>query len=415
MERMKDLRQQLVGMLLASLVVLVVAGCSDDEGCTCTPQLPATPAAPTGLTQIAFGGGTLQCWPYTGATLDGTPQDPINLVFVGHATPIAIRAALVALDGDRTGVGFPPVAPFDGVWTEANGDVQAAYAGDEGWTANVIQLQLGGYGPLRVHLRLFGTGEAWGADGAWTLGGAHFEVVIPGTADHQVLNWELAEQVVVADLMRSGLLDPENATALTAVITEAPGFREIPAVIYNGLPVELRGLINGPLEDVTEPVPIGTDGQATILNLAQAAPIVDGAFTENLAMAYGQLIPRPFCSTGAYDYVYVEGPIDFRKTAVVEPDGRYHYESSYWGQITVTPFDVTVDPPVPSGTPFTAIVSDTQVGRLEEGRVTMMVQTKRVSMRDEGAEYLQLDLNLTTQGDKTFRTETSCLVPGVGQ
>jgi hypothetical protein len=68
--------------------------------------------------------------------------------------------------------------------------------------------------------------------------------------------------------------------------------------------------------------------------------------------------------------VYVEGPIDFRKTAVVEPDGRYHYESSYWGQITVTPFDVTVDPPVPSGTPFTAVVSDTQVGRLEEGRVT---------------------------------------------
>lgn len=413
MERMTKSQRWSLGVVLACLVALVVAGCSDDEGCTCTPQLPTTPAAPTGLTQVTFSNHTLQCWPYTGATLDGTPQDPINLIFVGRATPIEIRAALVALDGNRTG--FPPMAPFDGVWTEANGDVQAAYAGDEGWTANVIQLQLGGYGPMRVHLRLFGTGEAWGSAGVWTLGCAHFEVVIPGTADHQVLNWELAEQVVAADLVRSGLLDPSNATGTTGVISDAPGFREIPAVIYNGLPVELRQLIGGPAEDVTAPVPIGTDGQATILNLAQAAPIVPGAFTENLAMEYGQLIPRPFCSTGAYDYVYVAGPIDFRKTTIVEADGSYRYESSYWGQITVTPFDVTVDPPVPSGTPFTAVVSDTQVGRLEDDQVTVTVQTKRVAMHDEGAEYLQLDLDLATQGDKTFRTETSCLVPGVGQ
>jgi hypothetical protein len=414
MKRMTNPQRRFTRVLLAGLVMLITAGCSQDDQ-TCTPQLPAQPAAPTGLTQLTFGGATLRAWPYTGATLDGTPQDPINLVFVGRATPIEIRAALVSLDGDRTGAGFPPVAPFDGVWSEANGDVQAAYAGSEGWTANVIQLQLGGYGPLRVHLRLFGTGQAWGGSGAWTLGSAHFEVVIPGTADHQVLNWELAEQVVAADLVRSGLLDPLNSTALTGVISDAPGFREIPAVIYNGLPPELRALIDGPTEDVTDPVPIGTDGQATILNLKDAAPIVPGAFTETLSMQYDQMVPRPFCSTGAYDYVYVSGPIEFRKTTIVEPDGRYRYESSYWGQITVTPFDVTVDPPVPSGTPFTAVVSDTQVGRLEEGQVTVTVQTKRVATHEDGIEYLQLDLDLTTQGDKTFRTETSCLTPGVGQ
>jgi len=412
MERMKDHRQRRAGVLLAGIIMLMVAGCSDDESCTCTPQLPSTPAAPTALTQVTFGNQTLRCWPYTGATLDGTPQDPINLIFVGRATPIEVRAALVALDGNRPG--FPPVAPFDGVWTEANGDVQAAYAGDEGWTANAIQLQLGGYGPLRVHLRLFGTGEAWGTDGVWTLGCAHFELMIPGTADHQVLQWELAEQVVAADLARSGLLDLQNASGLTPVITQAPGFREIPAVIYNGLPAELRALIEGPLEDVTEPVPILTDGQATILNLAQAAPIVAGAFSENLSFEYGILMPRPFCSTGAYDYVYVAGPIDFRKTTIVEPGGHYRYESSYWGELTVTPFDVTVDPPVPSGEPFTAIVSDAQAGRLEDGKVTVTVQTRRVALHDEGAEYLQLELDLATQGDKTFRTETSCLAPGVG-
>ena len=37
-------------------------------------------------------------------------------------------------------------------------------------------------------------------------GAAHFEVLIPGTTDHQVLSWIVARDLVVGDLMRSGLL-----------------------------------------------------------------------------------------------------------------------------------------------------------------------------------------------------------------
>src|SRR6187402_3050629 len=132
---------------------------------------------PTGLVPIDVGGGgTATIWPYTGESLNGVPSDPINLVFLGKADPVRIRAALLALDGDRTAFGLP--------------DVQTAYTDGPGWSGSIIQLQLGSYGPVRTHLRLFRTGIADGSGGAVTLGAAHFEVLIPGTTSHQVLSWE---------------------------------------------------------------------------------------------------------------------------------------------------------------------------------------------------------------------------------
>ena len=61
--------------------------------------------------------------------------------------------------------------------------------------------ECGTYGPIRFHLRLVKLG-------ALTIGNAHFEVLIPGTTDHQVLSWELAEQLVTYDLARTGLSAP---------------------------------------------------------------------------------------------------------------------------------------------------------------------------------------------------------------
>ena len=118
-----------------------------------------------------------------------------------------------------------------------------------------IQLQCGDYGPIRFHLRLFEAGQ-------YTLANVHFELLIPNTTEHQVLSWELAEQLVVADFARSGLLSAPPS--LTAGINPAP-WREIPAQIYNGVPVPLRAAIRGPLGNVSAPVPIGSDGRATIL------------------------------------------------------------------------------------------------------------------------------------------------------
>ena len=92
---------------------------------------------------------------------------------------------------------------------------------------------------MRVHLRLFRTEPPVWNGGGWTIGAAHFEIRIPGIADHQVLSWELAQQVVMVDFLRSGLLDPGLPMIPTGPINDAPSFRTIPAMIYNLLPPEL--------------------------------------------------------------------------------------------------------------------------------------------------------------------------------
>jgi hypothetical protein len=210
----------------------LIAGCSSEDLFTSPVEAPPglfsmSVNAPADLVTVENAGHSLTFWPYTSAGLSDQPSDPINLVFVGKASPVAIRAALMGLDGDRSSLGLPPVPPFNARWTDAFGDAQGTYASEGGWTGSVIQLALGDYGPIRVHLRLFSTKAPYG-DGTWTLGGAHFEVLIPGTTEHQVLSWEIAQQIVVGDLMRSGLI---SGVTLTSTINAAPSFRDIPAPI----------------------------------------------------------------------------------------------------------------------------------------------------------------------------------------
>ena len=226
-------------------------------------QLPVVQKpAPSILVSFDFDGNNYQFWPYTGENFSGMPSDPVNLVFVGQADPAQIRAALLGLDGDRSALEMP-LAAFSDTWNDAIGGVQVGYAEPNGWQGSVYQLECGDHNTIRFHLRLFKHGD-------WTVGSCHFEFLIPGTTDHQVLNWELAEQFVLADFQRSGLLDGALPMIPTGQINDSP-FRTIPAMIYNELPPELRQLINGPPDNVTEDVPIITDGHAMILNLARSS------------------------------------------------------------------------------------------------------------------------------------------------
>ncbi len=285
--------------------------------------------APAPLVDISFGDKALRFWPYTGSNFSGEPQDPINLIFVGKADPRDIRAALMSLDGDRSAFGFPPVAPFNATWDDAIGDVQTGFAENSGWLGGVIQLACGDYGPARFHLRLFKAGE-------WTIGNAHFEILIPGTTDHQVINWEIAEQLVIADFIRSGLLDPTVPMIPVGNINDAP-FRTIPAIIYNGLPVELRAVIGGPLGDVSEDVSIGTDGQALILNLAQKVARNSEVRTQDFVIDFNQTIPKPFCASSPYDYLYVQGPVHLTQTVEWTATGRYKFHFFASGTLTAIP------------------------------------------------------------------------------
>lgn len=409
----------------------LLSGCSRDDtnsaagpegaGATLAPTgaaddiiaCPRRGDAPDGLVTVSVFGRPRTFWPYVGRGPSAPADDPVNLVFSGQADPVRIRAALMALDGNRTAFGFPDAFPFNSRWTDAYGDAMATYAEGEAWTGGIIQLQVGDFSPVRVHLRLFRARLPGHGPAECTLGAAHFELLIPGTADHQVLSWELAEQMVVADLVRSGLLDPAAPLAPSGPINAAPGWRTIPVPIYNGLPPELIAAIGGPPAPVGTDVPIATDGQATLLNIRQRAPIVPGRTTQHFTMTYGQVVPKPFCAGGPLDYVLLQGPVTFDKRVVVDRCGNLSVSMSYRGRLTVTPLDVTVDPPAPAGAPYAADVHETQLGSLLGPLNSLVAESGRVGTQAGGSESQSTRLRIGLPGRDFFESSTHCLTPAL--
>ena len=158
----------------AALVALALAGCSETQSVPPTsPVKPTaahaakTAAAPSPIVELAIPGNTLHLYPFVGSTFGAVQieADPINIFFTGNAKPLGLRAALLALDGDRTSFGLPDQFPFNCTWSDASGDLQGAYVEPLGWIGNAIQLQCGDYVPMRFHLRLFDAGTV-------TIGGS---------------------------------------------------------------------------------------------------------------------------------------------------------------------------------------------------------------------------------------------------
>jgi len=407
-----------VVVLLAPAALALAAGCGSDsllsseDGTDASPAHPVGP--PAGLATVALGADALTLWPYTGSSFDGTPVDPVNVIFAGHADPLQIRAALLALDGDRTALGIPPVPPFDARWSDVlGGGVQTAYSdGPLGWSGSVVQLTLGDFGPLRVHLRLFRTGVPCGDSGTWTVGGAHFELQIPGTADHQVLSWDVARQIVVADLMRTGLLDGSVPVVPTGAITATPSFRTIPAIIYNGLPDAVIALIDGPPKPVATDVPITNNGSAMILNVATAAPVERGHWSRSTTVLYDQVVPKPFCSTGPGDYLWVNGPVDFVTDVDVNARGHYTVHSSYVGHLQAVPVDVSSGVPVPIGESRTVRVDGRQEGLLTDSTGRIASRDRRMVHSGDGPELWTSRLVIPESGQPTYRATEHCLDSG---
>ena len=228
----------------AALVALALAGCSETQNVPPTsPVKPTaahaakTAAAPSPIVELAIPGNTLHLYPFVGSTFGAVQieADPINIFFTGNAKPLGLRAALLALDGDRTSFGLPDQFPFNCTWSDASGDLQGAYVEPLGWIGNAIQLQCGDYVPMRFHLRLFDAGTV-------TIGGTHMDLNVPGTEQHDPISWEVPRQIVMIDLIRSGYL--AAAPVFTEPFTPTPTFRTIPAFLYNGIPSALRAVIS---------------------------------------------------------------------------------------------------------------------------------------------------------------------------
>jgi hypothetical protein len=372
------------GTVTLSLLLSVVACDGDGPFTTPSPDAPAMMSArvpPADLTTIAAGGGSLSLWPYTGADFSATAQDPINLVFAGRADPRAVRSALFALSGDRSAAGLPNAAPFNCTWSDAIGDLQTAWNAASGWVGSAVQLACGSFGPIRVHVRLFQAGAA-------SVGNAHFEVLIPGTTDHQVLSWELAEQLVTIDMARSGLL--AAAPVSSGVINGAPEFRQIPAQIYNVLPADLKAVIGGPAGSVSAPVGIASNGAATVFQLGGAAAPAAGT-EQRFTVAFDQVIPRPFCASGPGEYLRVRGPVDLSKVVHVDGAGGLHSEFVASGRLQLTPIDAATG--TATGPAYEAEVKDHQVTRFDDrgGQVNGI------------AMQMELPQNVAGRGRKTVR------------
>ncbi|HWR83827.1 MAG TPA: hypothetical protein VN285_11045 [Candidatus Deferrimicrobium sp.] len=356
--------------------------------------------SPSPLVTVGVGDQSLTFWPFTGTNYSGVGQDPINIIFVGKADPLAIRAALLSLDGDRSSLGLPPVPPFNARWDDAIGDVQVGFGEPDGWTGGCVQLACGEYQPMRFHIRLFQVGD-------WTVGNAHLEILIPGTADHQVISWEVAEQFVIGDFIRSGLLDPVVPMIPTGQINPAP-FRSIPAVIYNGLPVELRGLIGDPLGDVADDVPIGTDGSAIILNLAGQVPLQAETREQDFVLEYGQVVPKPFCSSGPADYIYVAGPVHLKQTSRLTGNGNYEMTFLAKGELAVTPVNPFTGEPI--GPTMAAIVHEQHCAKIA-GNVSSASSMKFQKLGEltdpNGGQYFN-HLIIKSDGQNCYQEKIRC-------
>lgn len=359
------------------------------------------PVIPSPLVTVAFGDQSKTFWLYTAEDFTGEASDPVNLVFIGQADSRDIRAALLSLDGDRTAFGMPPVAPFNCLWDDAIGNVQVTYNEPDGWTAGSIQLECGDHLQVRFHLRLFDIG-------GWTVGNCHFEFLVPGTSEHQVLSWELAEQLVVVDLIRSGLLDPDVPMFPTGEINETPCWRTIPPYIYNELPVELRQMIGGPIGNVTTDVPLYTDGVATVLSLAGTVNRVPESRTQDFYINFGQVIPKPFCSSGQGDYVYVEGPVHLVQTTELTESGKYLAHFNAVGELSVTPVNPETGDPI--GETMTAHVIERHQSYFDDyghSGISMLYQ-KLLPASDSNAGSLFAYLRADSRDDYLYYANIEC-------
>lgn len=299
--------------------------------------------------------------------------------------------------------------PYGATWSDAIGGAQVCYTPDDGWMGSIVQLQLGDYGPLRFHLRLFQCDSPFGVGGRWTVGAAHFEMLIPGTTDHVVLSWELAEQVVVDDLTRAGLLDQTTPTETTGSINEAPSFRTIPAMLYNGIPDPIKVLIGTPPGPSATDVPISSDGEGTVLHLSSAPTVMPGVKVTSQTVDFQQVIPRPFCASGSFDLLLVQGPVDFRKVVEVDGSGHLTFRERFEGVLQAIPVDVSSGSPVPIGEAFVARVLGHQSGFAWERLSNLQSFDRRITFDGRRAEWVKTQLLVSPNGKATFRSGTHCV------
>ncbi len=401
-----------------TLVLLLAAGCADQGPTPVSPD-PESPA-PSPLLELSGDGhlatvpvpgdGDLVFWPWTAsdplAPAMPFAKDPINVIFVGPgADPRMIRAGLMSLELGRVGpLGSGPLAC---TWTDAIGSAQAGYAEPAGWAGAAIQLQCGDYAPLRFHLRLFDMGE-------YTLGAVHWDFLIPNTTDHQVLSWETAEQVLLADLLAPAVAGGLEWTPMVA----PPGFpindmgtgwwRTIPQVIWDAM-ADIPQL--APILAATGAIPnadgqgnygIATDGFAMLIGVPEVGYGDPGVLKRDLTIVFDQVIPKPFCGDPQTDYLHVYGLVDFKQHVVVTPSGNFMSTFHAKGHLELTP--------LPDGKTYKALVNEKVKGVITDKKSMTSSFTMRFEMPQTGPDRgkLFIRVRVGADGEVSYALELRC-------
>ena len=221
-----------------------------------------------------------------------------------------------------------------------------------------------------------------------------------------MISWEIAEQFVMVDLLRSGLLDAAQPIGAAIGLTPAPSIHTIHPAIYNGLPAPLIALIGGPAP-VAAPVPLPNDGVATILNLAAEAPLVPAHEHVRYVLPFDQVIPKPFCA-GPQDFVHATGSIDFDHLVILTASGNYESRFHAHGELHVTPVDPTAQPPVAIGPPFRALVQERYASHVTS-TLSHASMTRKQRLSAPGAGFLgSLQLELRLDSRDRFDLDVRC-------
>jgi hypothetical protein len=351
---------------------------------------------PTDLTTIDVG-TELTLGPFiTDNFLPGAAgaKDPVNLVFL-DTDPRAIRQQLMQLHGgDRPGWSFLPSGASGCRWIDAMGYEQAAYLEPEGWVGDAVQLACAtAVSPLgreyRFHVRLFRSGPH-------TIGGAHFEINVPGTAEHEVLSWDMAREFVRDEMVQLGV-DP--ATIGTVPLYPPTSLPALPGTYFR----TVRGPVNAyvwqtqfvlggnaalmarlglaPPPGSTPPqsmpsVPIPATGLASVFSPAFTyVPVRSDVTLTDSRMYSVSATPKPFCHGELIQIT--GGPLTFTLRVQTNRSGKYQRTYTVSGNLRVKA--------LPDGPTQDAVISESHRGMLTDHHGQVTEEVSQVLLPGDGA------------------------------
>jgi hypothetical protein len=362
---------------------------------------------PAGVVTIDAGDERLTLWPFTTESYlpgEAGQKDPVNLVFL-NTEPRAIRQELMKLDGDRPSWSFLPRGAQGCVWMDGMAYEQAAYVEPEGWVGGEVQLVCATPdSPLgreyRFHVRLFRSGPH-------TVGGAHFEINTPGTAQHEVLSWELARRFVTDEIAR---LDAGASRGEATVFEPANGsFRTVDGLINAyvwqtntaNLPFLLALGLPAPRPPYG-PVPMPATGLAAVFAPAFTYVPVSSDITLTDSRSYFvQSTPKPLCGGEAIQIT--GGPLALTLRVQTNPSGKYQRTYTVEGTLRIKTLS--------TGITQDAVISEFHRGMLTDNQGQVTQEVSQVLLPGGRALGQSLDVAFGAGQNDYWVPQQNCAIP----